>query len=179
MKTSLRLVLVAALPAVLSVGCKDWLTGDKLSDNPNKPTTATAEQIFTGLEVSIMALWESGAGGGGQMNLLPLWAQQIVGVTRQWADFANYLSGTDNLTADLLWSQVYGGRTHAQGALLHAHLARCRFYREVRRSVDRSATGNLDGYRRPADQLAQLRPAGYPHHDRRRAESLLPVPDRT
>jgi starch-binding outer membrane protein, SusD/RagB family len=89
---------------VLLVGCKDWLTGDKLTNNPNKPTDATAEQLFTGVEVSIMSLWETYP-----MNLLPLWAQQIVGVTRQWADYANYLSGTDNITADGLWNQMYGG----------------------------------------------------------------------
>src|ERR671933_139660 len=104
MKKSLKLALVAALPVVALAGCKDWLTGDKLSNNPNKPTSATAEQLFTGIQVSIMSMWETYP-----MNLLPLWAQQIVGVQRQWRDYSNYLSSTDNQAADALWNQMYGG----------------------------------------------------------------------
>ena len=42
------------------------------------------------------------------MNLLPLWAQQIAGVNRQWASYSNYGSGTDDLTSDPLWIAMYG-----------------------------------------------------------------------
>ena len=40
-------------------------------------------------------------------NLLPLWAQQIAGVNRQWDSYSNYGSGTDDLTSDGLWIGIY------------------------------------------------------------------------
>lgn len=104
MRKTCALATVAVLVAALSVGCNSFLTGDKLSSNPNKPVTASADQLLIGIEVNLMANWEAYP-----MNLLPLWAQQIQGVQRQWQSYSNYGSGTDNQTADGLWKPLYGG----------------------------------------------------------------------
>jgi starch-binding outer membrane protein, SusD/RagB family len=100
---SRALALVAMLVAVTSYGCNSFLTGDKLSNNPNLPTTATADQLFIGAQVALMAQWETYP-----LNLLPTWVDQIAGVNRQWANYANYASGTDNITSDATWHSIYG-----------------------------------------------------------------------
>jgi hypothetical protein len=104
MKMKSRLLaLVATLVAVTSIGCNNFLTGDKLSNNPNLPTSATADQLFIGVQVATMAQWESYP-----LNLLPTWVDQIAGVNRQWANYADYASGTDNITSDATWISMYG-----------------------------------------------------------------------
>jgi hypothetical protein len=96
------LALVAALTAIATSGCNNFLTGDKLNNNPNKPISATADQLFIGVEVAVMGQWETYP-----MNLLPLWAQQIAGVNRQWATYSVYSAGTDDLTSDGMWNAFY------------------------------------------------------------------------
>jgi hypothetical protein len=100
---SRALALVAMLVAVTTYGCNSFLTGDKLSNNPNLPTNATPDQLFIGVQVSLMAQWETYP-----LNLLPTWVDQIAGVNRQWANYANYASGTDNITSDATWNSFYG-----------------------------------------------------------------------
>lgn len=102
MKKTHTLALVATLTALASVGCNNFLTGDKLTTNPNKPTQVTADQLFIGVQVAVMGQWETYP-----MNLLPLWVQQIAGVNRQWATYSDFSSGTDNLTSDALWNAFY------------------------------------------------------------------------
>lgn len=102
MKKTRTLALVATLTALASVGCNNFLTGDKLTKNPNKPTQVTADQLFIGIQVAVMGQWETYP-----MNLLPLWVQQIAGVNRQWATYSDFSSGTDNLTSDALWNSFY------------------------------------------------------------------------
>lgn len=103
MRNKCALATFAMLVATSAVGCSGFLTGDNLSSNPNKPVTASADQLLVGIEVNLMANWEAYP-----MNLLPLWAQQIQGVQRQWESYSNYGSGVDNLTADGLWKPIYG-----------------------------------------------------------------------
>jgi hypothetical protein len=100
---SRALTLVATLAVATSIGCNGFLTGDKLSNNPNLPTSATADQLFIGVQVSIMGQWETFP-----LNLLPTWVDQIAGVNRQWQNYADFASGTDNVTADGIWIPFYG-----------------------------------------------------------------------
>lgn len=102
MKQSRTLALVAMLAASVLGGCNNFLTGDKLNTNPNKPTAATADQLFIGVQVAVMGQWETYP-----MNLLPLWVQQIAGVNRQWSTYSLFSSGTDNLTSDAMWNAFY------------------------------------------------------------------------
>jgi len=103
MRTRLKLILAALMPALALLGCTDFLTGAKLTSNPNRPTAASASQLFVGSEVATMAQWETYP-----FNLFPLWIQQIAGVQRQWANYAQYRSGTDEFTADGAWNTTYG-----------------------------------------------------------------------
>lgn len=98
-----KLAFAVAVPALIAAGCSNFLTGDKLSNNPNRPTVASALQLVTGSEVNIMSTWETYP-----FNLFPLWVDQIAGVQRQWADYARFLSGTDQFTADNPWLLTYG-----------------------------------------------------------------------
>ncbi len=100
---SRALALVAMVGAATTFGCNNFLTGDKLSNNPNLPTSATADQLFIGIQVATMAQWETYP-----LNLLPTWVDQIAGVNRQWQNYANYASGTDDLTSDATWISLYG-----------------------------------------------------------------------
>jgi hypothetical protein len=100
---SRALALVAMIVAVTATGCNSFLTCDKCSNNPNLPTTASADQLFIGAQVSLMGQWETYP-----LNLLPTWVDQIAGVNRQWANYANYASGTDNVTSDAQWKSIYG-----------------------------------------------------------------------
>jgi starch-binding outer membrane protein, SusD/RagB family len=101
---SRALALVAMIAAVSAYGCNSFLTCDKCKNNPNTPTSASADQLFIGAQVALMGQWESYP-----LNLLPTWVDQIAGVNRQWANYANYASGTDNLVGDLTWISIYGG----------------------------------------------------------------------
>lgn len=104
MKKTHTLALVAMLSALALGACNNFLTGDKLTNNPNKSTAATADQLFIGVQVAVMGQFEPYP-----MNLLPLWDQQIAGVNRQWRTLSNFGQGTDNLTSDGLWNAFYGG----------------------------------------------------------------------
>ncbi|MEO6210221.1 MAG: SusD/RagB family nutrient-binding outer membrane lipoprotein [Gemmatimonadaceae bacterium] len=100
---SRALALVAMAAAITTFGCNSFLTCDKCISNPNQPTDATADQLFIGAQVSLMAQWETYP-----LNLLPTWVGQIAGVNRQWVNYANYASGTDNLTSDATFNSIYG-----------------------------------------------------------------------
>jgi starch-binding outer membrane protein, SusD/RagB family len=102
MKKTHKLALVATFVAFVASGCNNFLTGDCISNSCNQPTSATPDQLFIGVQVAVMGSWETYP-----MNLLPLWAQQLSGVNRQWATYSNYSSGTDDLTADGLWEELY------------------------------------------------------------------------
>src|SRR5437868_14449807 len=100
---SRALALVAMIAAVTAYGCNSFLTCDKSVKNPNQATSASADQLFIGAQVALMAQWETFP-----LNLLPTRVDQIAGVNRQWANYANYASGTDNITADATWISMYG-----------------------------------------------------------------------
>ena len=63
---SRALALVAMIAAVTTYGCNSFLTCDKCKNNPNLPTSASADQLFIGAQVSLMAQWETYP-----LNLLP------------------------------------------------------------------------------------------------------------
>lgn len=97
------LAIAATLLGLASTGCNNFLTGDKLSNNPNVPTNASPDQLFIGVQVATIANWETIP-----MLLLPLWAQQWNGVNRQAQSFSQYQQGLDNFTSDPLWNSFYG-----------------------------------------------------------------------
>jgi hypothetical protein len=103
MSKTTKLALAAAIPMLLLAGCSDFLKGPGLNTNPNKPTSATNDQLWVGVEVAVMAQWENYP-----LMLFQTWAQQIAGINRQWQTYATYSSGIDENAADGAWNQTYG-----------------------------------------------------------------------
>ena len=101
MRTLLRsMMLGPALAAALS-GCSDFLTGPKLQDDPNNPTTASNEALFVASQVSISAQLESRLA-----RTICIWMQQCAGQT-QYLSLGNYSVGEDDYFIN--WSAFYGG----------------------------------------------------------------------
>jgi hypothetical protein len=103
MKKQLKLALAAATSVLLLAGCTDFLKGPGLNTNPNVPTSASPDQLYTGAQIAVMAQWENYP-----FMLFFLWAQQISGVNRQWQNYADFKGGTDQNTSDAAFNQAYG-----------------------------------------------------------------------
>ena len=101
MRTLLRsMMLGPALAAALS-GCSDFLTGPKLQDDPNNPTTASNEALFVASQVSISGQLESRLA-----RTICIWMQQCGGQT-QYLSLGTYSVGEDDYYIN--WSAFYGG----------------------------------------------------------------------
>ncbi len=71
----------------MATGCKsDFLTGGDLSTDPNRPNTATANQLFAGAEAAIWALL-----GSDPARVTGMWARQFAGGQNQYQSIYNYL----------------------------------------------------------------------------------------
>jgi hypothetical protein len=79
--------LVVTAAALMATGCKsDFLTGGDLSTDPNRPSTATANQLFAGAEAAIWALL-----GSDPARVTGMWARQFAGGQNQYQSIYNYL----------------------------------------------------------------------------------------
>lgn len=78
----------AAVAAALMVtGCKsDFLTGGELSTDPNRPSTATTNQLFAGAEAAIWALL-----GSDPARVTGMWSRQFAGGQNQYQSIWNYV----------------------------------------------------------------------------------------
>ncbi|HEX6627497.1 MAG TPA: SusD/RagB family nutrient-binding outer membrane lipoprotein [Gemmatimonadaceae bacterium] len=82
-KRNLALVAVA----LMATSCKgDYLTGGDLSNDPNRPQVATANQLFAGAEAAIWALL-----GSDPARVTGMWARQFAGGQNQYQSIYNYL----------------------------------------------------------------------------------------
>jgi hypothetical protein len=70
--------LTAALPILAAAGCKDFLSGGELTNNPTTPTSASISQIFLSTEVNLWAQQTQSLA-----RLTGMWMQQVKGVARQ------------------------------------------------------------------------------------------------
>ena len=84
----IKLRYLASLAAALTVtGCKgDFLTGGELSTDPNRPSTATANQLFAGAEAAIWALL-----GSDPARVTGMWSRQFAGGQNQYQSIWNYV----------------------------------------------------------------------------------------
>jgi len=98
----LKLALGAVVPVVLLSGCSDWLTGPKLTTNPNAPVTTGRDQLFVGVTV-VQTVQQT----GDLARLFSMWVQSMAGTDRQYVAYANYVITQDNFAGD--WSNVYTG----------------------------------------------------------------------
>jgi hypothetical protein len=77
-KKYIRVALTAALPILAAAGCKDFLSGGELTNNPTTPTSASISQIFLSTEVNLWAQQTQSLA-----RLTGMWMQQVKGVARQ------------------------------------------------------------------------------------------------
>ncbi len=96
-----RMAAVVVLTAA-AAGCKNFL--DSAAKNPNAPTSASAAQLFTGIEVAQYSMLE---GQGGLMHVFLGWTQQLNGSAMFENSFFTY-TVTQNYF-DGQWAAFYGG----------------------------------------------------------------------
>ncbi|HEU4642197.1 MAG TPA: SusD/RagB family nutrient-binding outer membrane lipoprotein [Gemmatimonadaceae bacterium] len=97
-----KLALGGLLSAVVLAGCSDWLTGSKLTNNPNSPNAAGRNQLLVGVEVGQTIIQT-----GDLARLFSMWTQQVQGVARQAASYGVYNYDEDAFSPD--WTQIYTG----------------------------------------------------------------------
>ena len=84
----------------ISFSCENLV--EDLNDDPNNPTDAPAELIFTGMQLANVTTQE-----GMTARLTAMWTSQIKGVDRQWGDFQAYNVGGSNFAN--MWDNIYYG----------------------------------------------------------------------
>jgi len=92
----------AVLATMGATGCKDFLTGGPLSNDPNRPLTVTATQRFVGVQSNIAALELSDL-----MRIGGLFSQQIQGGNIQYTSVYEY--GLDESTTNGFYQSLYIG----------------------------------------------------------------------
>ena len=72
---------------LMATSCKsDFLTGGELTTDPNRPSQATANQLFAGAEGAIWALL-----GSDPARVTGMWAREFAGGQNQYQSIYNYL----------------------------------------------------------------------------------------
>jgi hypothetical protein len=81
-----RKTIIGLLSAFsLVAGCSDYLTGGELSTDPNRPTEATSQQLFVGIQAATWALLASDP-----PRLAGLWTRQFEGGNIQYEAAYDY-----------------------------------------------------------------------------------------
>lgn len=87
---------------VLVAGCSDFLTGDELTTDPNRPQDATMDQLFTAVQVNQFIQFT-----GALSRLTSMWTQQMAGTDRQYIQQALYEITEDDFSDE--WDDFFGG----------------------------------------------------------------------
>jgi starch-binding outer membrane protein, SusD/RagB family len=82
-------------------GCGDFLTGPKLSDNPNRPVAATNANLLVASQTNLSGIIEGHLG-----RTICIWMQQCAGTSKQYGSLGQYIVGDDDYF--IPWSQIYG-----------------------------------------------------------------------
>ena len=103
MTRSIKVAAVSLALVLGSFGCGDFLTGDKLSSDPNNPSQATADQLFIGVQTNMFTSQENSVA-----MTVCMWMQQCTGVGGRFVDqFGHYV--VNEFSWDGNWFQVYTG----------------------------------------------------------------------
>ena len=87
MKNSFKLFALATSACLLAgtTACKDFLTAGEVSTDPNRPTVASANRLFVGVQGSIWALLSSDP-----VRLAGMYTQQFEGANGQYTNLYTY-----------------------------------------------------------------------------------------
>jgi len=72
-----------AVTLIASASCSDWLTGPGLTENPNSPVSATAQQQLVAVQASAWTRFE-----GQLARNASIWTQQLIGTNNQQLTYA-------------------------------------------------------------------------------------------
>ena len=102
----MRFRIPVALAAITLAGfvsgsCSDsYFEGPRLNENPNKPSTAAADQQFVGFQAFTFYVMT-----GDVNRLISLWMQQMAGTGRQWAGYDQYVVTENDFTMGAFYAQ--------------------------------------------------------------------------
>jgi hypothetical protein len=103
MTRTLKVAAVSLGLALGIVGCGNFLVGDKLTNDPNNPSQATAVQLFVGMQANMFSTQENTVA-----MTVCMWMQQCMGTGGRFVDqFAHYT--VNEFSWDGNWFQVYTG----------------------------------------------------------------------
>ena len=92
------------LVALCVTACDDFLVGPGLTENPNRPVAATAEQLLIGVQARQFVLQE-----GQLARVVSIWTQQLAGVFNQQKVQGSQYNFTENDISQNFWTGVYTG----------------------------------------------------------------------
>lgn len=101
MHRTLRITGVVGV-MLAGVACSDFLTGDELTTDPNRPSEASISQLLTAVQVQ-QFIQHTGA----LARLHSMWTQQMAGTDRQYIQQATYEITEDDFSNE--WVGFYGG----------------------------------------------------------------------
>lgn len=94
--------LLGATALVAACNSDNFLTGGELSHDPNRPTQATSQQLFVGIESNLWAEVQSD-----MARFSGMWTQQLLGTNLQYVDIYNY--GVTEQTTGGFHAALYTG----------------------------------------------------------------------
>lgn len=102
MTSKTRGAFVALVLAAASTGCDSFLTGPKLTENPNSPSAAKRDQLFVASQANQFVWFE-----GSLARTACVFVQQCAGVDRQYQSLGEYNFTEDDYSGE--FSSVYQG----------------------------------------------------------------------
>jgi starch-binding outer membrane protein, SusD/RagB family len=103
MRNSSKILIAGFVLASVTTGCGDFLSGPKLTTDPNKQQeTRTPDQYFVPIQANTWFLNE-----GQIARTAAVWHQQMAGVQRQFSSLDIYSIGESDLEGE--WSSFYTG----------------------------------------------------------------------
>jgi hypothetical protein len=103
----LKRMMTVALGLVLSLGsgaCSDFLTGPKLADNPNRPTTASNANLLVSAMTNLSTQQESHL-----VRTVCIWMQHCGGTQLQYNNLSTYTVGDDEFYYEWAGTYTRGG----------------------------------------------------------------------
>jgi len=100
---SIKVVAASLGVALAAAGCGSFLTGEKLSSDPNQPSSATRDQLFVGVQANLFSSQENSVA-----MTVCMWMQQCAGVGGRFVEqYSRYV--VDEFSWDGNWFNVYTG----------------------------------------------------------------------
>src|SRR6266542_6553577 len=101
MRKHLSAIALALGLGLGSGACSDFLTGPKLSDNPNRPTVANTANLLVSAETNLALQSE-----GHLARTVCIWMQACAGTNKQYLALGLYITGDDDYYYDG-WIEAY------------------------------------------------------------------------